>query len=551
MLPRPSRFARRGGAALAAALLLTLSVPPRLAAEGKPAPQPRLRPAGINGALVLCGGGKVPDAARARFIELAGGEKARLVVIPTADAAADREDAGRWLAPWRALKPASAVVLHARSRQQADDPKFLAPLREATGVWFGGGDQSRLAAAYVGTGFEKELHALLKRGGVVGGNSAGAAALSRLMIAGGNPEARTAQGFDLLPGAVIDQHFLKRDRKPRLLGVLAKHPGLVGFGIDEGTALVVRGRSLRVLGDSTVTVCLGASKARPVRTIELKPGAAADLTQLRRAALARAGEPFPPAKPRVPEVAGGGALVIVGGGGMPPAVTRKFIELAGGPDALIVVLPTANPDPLPARFGEGTMFERAGARNVRVLAARELKDVEDPKNLEVLKKARGVWFGGGRQWRFVDAYAGTKAEALFHDVLKRGGVIGGSSAGASIQAEYLVRGSPLGNFEMMCEGYERGLGFLPGVAVDQHFSQRNRFADMTALMKTYPQLLGVGIDEATALIVRGHVAEVMGRNKVQFYDARKPAVPGGPDYEVVRPGGRYDLKARRALPAGE
>ncbi len=114
-----------------------------------------------------------------------------------------------------------------------------------------------------------------------------------------------------------------------------------------------------------------------------------------------------------------------------------------------------------------------------------------------------------------------------------------------------MRGSPLGNFEMMCEGYERGLGFLPGVAVDQHFSQRNRFADMTALMKTYPQLLGVGIDEATALIVRGHVAEVMGRNKVQFYDARKPAVPGGPDYEVVRPGGRYDLKARRALPAGE
>jgi cyanophycinase len=196
------------------------------------------------------------------------------------------------------------------------------------------------------------------------------------------------------------------------------------------------------------------------------------------------------------------------------------------------------------------MFERAGARNVRVLRARELQDVEDPKNLELLKKARGVWFGGGRQWRFVDAYEGTRAEALFHDVLRRGGVIGGSSAGASIQAEYLVRGSPLGNFEMMCEGYERGLGFLPGVAVDQHFSQRNRFADMTAVMKTYPQLLGIGIDEATALVVRGHVAEVMGRNKVQFYDGRKPAAPGQPDYELVLPGGRYDLKARRALPAG-
>jgi cyanophycinase len=550
MLPRLSRLPRRGGAALAAALLLALPpTAPRVAAEAKPAPQPRLRPEGIDGALVLCGGGRVPDAARARFVELAGGPKARLVIVPTAGEAADRDGADQLLAPWKALQPASAVVLHTRSRHTADDPKFLAPLRAATGVWFGG-DQSRLAAAYVGTAFEKELQALLKRGGVIGGTSAGAAALSRLMIASGNPGARTAQGFDLLPGAVIDQHFQTRDRRRRLLGVLEKNPGLVGFGIDEGTALVVRGRSLRVLGDSTVTVCLAPSRARPARTLELKPGAAADLTQLRRAARARAGGPFPPAKPAVPEVKSG-ALVIVGGGGLPPPVTRKFIELAGGPEALIVVLPTAGPDPLPPDDRLTGLFTRAGARNVRVLRARALKDVEDPKNLELLKKAGGVWFGGGRQWRFVDAYEGTKAEALFRDVLRRGGVIGGSSAGASIQAEYLVRGSPLGNFEMMCEGYERGLGFLSGVAVDQHFSQRNRFADMTAVMKAHPQLLGIGIDEATALVVRGHVAEVIGRNKVQFYDRRKPVEPGQPDYEVVRPGGRYDLKARRALPGGD
>ena len=233
---------------------------------------------------------------------------------------------------------------------------------------------------------------------------------------------------------------------------------------------------------------------------------------------------------------------------MPADVTKKFIDLAGGPDALIVVLPTANPDPLPAR-GEGTFFERAGAKNVRELRARDLKDVEDPKNLEIIAKAGGVWFGGGRQWRFFDAYAGTKAEPLLHDVLRRGGVIGGGSAGASIQGEYMARANPLGNRDIMAEGYERGLNFLPGVAIDQHFSQRKRHADMTSLMKTYPQVLGVGLDEKTAIVVKGHVAEVMGRNKVQFYDARKPAAAGQPDYEVVLPGGRYDLKARRALPA--
>jgi cyanophycinase len=372
--------------------------------------------------------------------------------------------------------------------------------------------------------------------------------MSRLMIASGTGEAKTARGFDLLPGAVVDQHFLTRKRQARLFGLLDKHPGLVGFGIDEGTALVVRGRELRVLGDSMVTVRLARSPQREARALELKPGAVADLTALRRAALARAQSPFPLREPPTPEVAGG-SLVIVGGGGMPEDVTRRFIELAGGPDAPIVVLPTAVPDPIPPA-AEAGFLKRAGARNVAVVRARKLADVEDPKNLEVLKKAKAIWFGGGRQWRFVDAYEDTKAHQAFRDVLKRGGVIGGSSAGATIQGDYLCRGSPLNNTEMMCEGYERGLGFLPGVGIDQHFTQRKRFGDMTALMKAYPQLLGIGIDEATALVVKGHVAEVMGRNKAHFYDARKPAADGKPEYESVPAGGKYDLKARKVLAAG-
>jgi cyanophycinase len=164
-----------------------------------------------------------------------------------------------------------------------------------------------------------------------------------------------------------------------------------------------------------------------------------------------------------------------------------------------------------------------------------------------LRQARGVWFGGGRQWRFVDAYEGTKAEPIFRDLLQRGGVIGGSSAGATIQGYYLCRGSPLGPQHMMCEGYERGLNFLPGVAIDQHFSQRKRFPDMTALMKIYPQLLGIGLDEATAMIVKGHTATIMGRGKVHFYDRRNPIVPGQADYESLSAGDRYDLKDRKRV----
>jgi cyanophycinase len=136
-------------------------------------------------------------------------------------------------------------------------------------------------------------------------------------------------------------------------------------------------------------------------------------------------------------------------------------------------------------------------------------------------------------------------------VLRRGGVIGGSSAGATIQGDYLCRGSPLNNTEMSCEGYERGLGFLPGVAIDQHFSQRKRFADMTDLMKTFPQLLGIGLDEATAIVVKGHEAEVMGKGKAHFFDAGRKVEAGQPDYEAAAVGERYDLKARKVLDAGK
>jgi cyanophycinase len=183
-----------------------------------------------------------------------------------------------------------------------------------------------------------------------------------------------------------------------------------------------------------------------------------------------------------------------------------------------------------------------------VLTGRTRALVESKEFLDALKEATGIWFGGGRQWRFVDAYEGTKALPLMFDVLRKGGVIGGSSAGATIQGEYLCRGGVFTNFDIAYEGYEHGLGFLPGVAIDQHFSQRKRHKDMTTLMKLYPQLLGIGIDESTAIVVRGQTADVVGRGKVHFYDALRPAEAGKPDYVALGDGERYDLKERKVLP---
>src|SRR5690606_7663818 len=113
-----------------------------------------------------------------------------------------------------------------------------------------------------------------------------------------------------------------------------------------------------------------------------------------------------------------------------------------------------------------------GVESVGVLHGRHPEEIETPEQLAMLDEATGIWFGGGRQWRFVDAYEGTAIVDRFCDVLRRGGVIGGSSAGATIQGDYLVRGNPLGNTDMMADGYERGFAFLPGVAIDQHFAQR-------------------------------------------------------------------------------
>ena len=500
---------------------------------------------GIKGSLVIVGGGPMPDCVRENFLRLAGGSQARLVIIPTASATADKESETS-LDGWKKHPTASLTLLHTRSREKANDPEFIKPLAEATGVWFGGGVQSRITEAYLGTAVEKELRKLLERGGVIGGTSAGAAIMSEVMITGGNPDATTGRGFGFLPDIVIDQHFLKRNREARLVGVLKNNPGWAGLGIDESTAVVAHGRTLTVMGDSAAVVMLSASENRPLFRQTLRKGEKADLVALSRAAFERSRPAFPSANPPKPFVSKG-TLIIGGGGGMPDEVWERFLKAAGGPDAKIVFVPTAMPDPLSSKFGELGKLRDAGAKNVKLLHARTPQEAEKPEFLQALKEANGIWFTGGRQWRLVDAYLDTPAEKEMHALLERGGVIGGSSAGASIQADYMVRGNPLGNEQMIAEGYERGLGFVKGVAIDQHFFKRKRVEDMSKFMDVFPQLLGIGIDENTALVVRGSEMEIIGKSIVAVFDRTRPRQPGKLGFEILESGSRYDLLARKKL----
>jgi cyanophycinase len=522
--------------AVIAVAVLLLPVSP-LAAQVPPVAE-------LPGPVVIAGGRDVPDDTRDAFFALAGKEKARIVVIPTAVATAgEPETAERVLKPWRDLNPASVVLLHTRDRKTADDPAFVKPLADATGVWFTQGHIDRLVAAYRGTRVEAELKKLHARGGVVGGTGRGAMVLTDRVVVRTADDPRTEPGLGLLPGFLIDQ-----GPDDRFLAAAAANPAHVGLTVPDGAAVVVRGRSVRVIGTKAVTTHLAKGAGKPALSEERKAGTLLDLFQLRRAAANRAAaDPFPPAKPNDPVVEKG-SLVIVGGGGTTPEIMNRFFELAGGKDALVVVVPTASEQRVvPDDPGDAKYLRKWGGTNVKVLHTRDRKVADDPAFSKVLTEAKGVWFGGGRQWRFVDAYEGTLTEERFHDVLSRGGVIGGSSAGASIQSEYMPRGHPLGNTVMAAEGYERGFGFLPGCAVDQHFFARKRTADMTGLMKQYPQYLGIGIDEGTAVVVTGCTAGVIGKSKAAFYDYRAAPIDGEVDYVEVKAGERYDLKARTKI----
>jgi cyanophycinase len=240
-----------------------------------------------------------------------------------------------------------------------------------------------------------------------------------------------------------------------------------------------------------------------------------------------------------------GALVIVGGAMQSSEIYRRFIELAGGPDAPIVMIPTAGGEEAYDEFYQGlTDWREAGARNLILLHTTDPKVADTDAFVAPLLSAHGVFFFGGRQWHLVDAYGGTKTEAAIRGVLDRGGVIGGSSAGASIQGSFLVRGDTRSNTVMMGD-HQRGFEYLRNVAIDQHVLRRNRHFDLIEVVEAHPELLGIGIDENTALVVQGDQAEVIGASYVLIYDNKSTVGDGGKFY-FLAPGDRFDLATREA-----
>jgi cyanophycinase len=250
-----------------------------------------------------------------------------------------------------------------------------------------------------------------------------------------------------------------------------------------------------------------------------------------------------------------GTLIIVGGGRAEDLI-KYFIKAAGGNDAPIVVIPTAGGADSYDESNNGVAsFKNLGATNITVLHTNNRDEANTESFVKPLVTARGVWFGGGRQWHLVDSYKNTLTEKMLWKVLERNGVIGGSSAGATIQGSFLTRGDTKNN-QIMMGDHQEGFGFLKNVAIDQHVLARNRQFDMFDILKNRPELLGIGIDESTAIIVHGNQFEVMGKSYVIVYDGSFWSREGSdlktlPNktclFYFLRSGDKYDLLNRKVI----
>lgn len=254
-----------------------------------------------------------------------------------------------------------------------------------------------------------------------------------------------------------------------------------------------------------------------------------------------------------------GALLIIGGGRLDAIFFETFLKLSGGPGSEIVVIPTAMGDGQINRDPEfkraKSLFQEYGFGKITILHTRDPKEADTEAFVQPLTTAGGVWFVGGRQWRLADSYLNNRTHRELINLLERGGIIAGTSAGATIQGSYLARGDTKTNTIMMGD-HEEGLGFLPNTAIDQHLLARNRQFDLFEILDKHPDLLGIGLDENTGILVQGKQFEVLGASHVAIYDGSRwsrerdtvyQLAPDSREFYFLHQGDAYNWKQRKVI----
>ena len=259
-----------------------------------------------------------------------------------------------------------------------------------------------------------------------------------------------------------------------------------------------------------------------------------------------------------------GKLLIIGGAEDKEGdckILREFLRCAGGTKAHIVIMTAATS--LPGEVGDNyiRVFERLGAEDVRVVDTQTPEDAKNAEYLEAIEQATGIFFTGGDQARIISCLKDTKLDAAMHKRYSEGIIIGGTSAGAAMMPDMMIiEGDSETNPRVDVVAMGPGMGFLPGVVIDQHFAQRGRLGRLVTALLLQPAVLGFGIDENTAILVSGDELEVIGENAVTVIDESEKLhdnIDGrlkdeglaicGAKLHILPHGYRFNLKTRQPV----
>lgn len=576
-------------------------------AQGNPLNLPEPRDPNKPGVVLMYGGSPLTDEVFEKFIELAGGPKARIVLIPSGTYVRGRRGGREFnesprafesrmesmFSDWVDLKSegriASFRFLATDNQEDADDPEFVAPLETATGVWIPAAYQGKLNWRFASdypektSLFQKGLREVVARGGVVGGAGGGMAALPEIMIMGdsgqddGPAEAVVRFGLTLFNGAIVDQLFDARGgRLERFTGLLkdtaaldqrlswpATGRNMIGLAVEPRTAVLLKGNTVTTIGEKRAHLF---TKSNGDRTITWRVVRPADGTIGLVSSSEWADRPANAARPAaavrpcknpfgIPSPAAGtraGTVVLHGGGGNRDFIP-VFIVMSGKMQPRLVHCPAASDyfrpsagessaalnERIEARFREWTRMTPDGRiADVRFLTTDRPADADDPDFVRPLRQADAVWFSGGDQEELARLFIREDRPTRFHaevlDVLRRGGIVGGTSAGAAVMSEIMIAADVRRDGQPVDAHVGRGLGLLRNVVAEQHFQgagRGGRIERFTRLLLDNERLrrfagrdgpkpeemIGIAVEERTALVLRENRVRVFGCGRSHLF----------------------------------
>ncbi len=468
----------------------------RACAEDNPFgfPEPT-RPQGLGSVMLHGGGGGVQEYVRQEFLRLAGGRTARVVLLPSDE---EQRRPGEKLAAyeerlsrpgvygrWRELcrgNDAHFQFLHWDCPEDPDHSRFFSTLEEASGIWIPAEDQEWVIRRFAGdplkpTRFQLALRNLMARGGVVGASGGGMASLSETVIAGnvadaegGWTRARLAFGLGLFQGTLLDQNFnIWSGRVERLTDALRNGPQLdrvarkagvqrrtIGLGVDRQTVAIVSGRTIRAIGEGNVHVFVQSNGGRTLAWYRL---AAGDKPLVLTTASVRergipqsvkadsAENPFgaPP----------GRGTVVLHGGGSTAEMYDLFPRLAGKTHPKLLHCPSAsdryqrmsNAELMVSDLAE--VWKTDAVQSLRFINADKPGRAEQGEFCGLLDAADALWIMGGDQRNLTTLYVNPVKPTLFQkkvrNIVERGGVVGGSSAGCAALSDVMIVGTVASN----------------------------------------------------------------------------------------------------------